>query len=243
MNVKEFKKNGWIKIENFLQPKQISNIKKQVENFLKKNYDKYESRHINFASNKKKLRDINSFHKLDDCKWINKFSKNKKIAQITKKLLNTNLFKLRQAEYFAKPKKIGLAAPDHQDNFFWNLNNSNAITIWIALTKSDYNNGGIHYYNSSHKYGILDHKKSFMKGTSQTIKNKNFLKKFIKVCPSLKKGDVLIHHSLIVHGSEENKSNFSRRGITFQFMLKNTKVDKQKKLEYEKKLFQQIKNR
>ena len=186
---------------------------------------------------------INSFHKLDDCGWIKKFSNNKKITQITKKLLNTNLFKLRQAVYFAKPKKTGLAAPEHQDNFFWNLSNGNAITVWIALTNSNHKNGGIYYFNSFHKYGILDHKKSFMKGTSQTIKSKNFLKKFLKVCPSLKRGDALIHHSLIVHGSKENKSNFSRRGITFQFMLKNTKINQRKKLEYEKKLFEQIKRR
>ena len=53
MNVSEFKKNGWIKIENFIQPNQIITIKRKVENFLKKNYIRYDSRHINFVSNNK----------------------------------------------------------------------------------------------------------------------------------------------------------------------------------------------
>lgn len=243
MNITNYQNNGWIKVEKFLQSHQIKEIKKQIKNFLEKNYERYEDRYINFVSYQKKLKDINSFHKLDDCVWIRKFSKNKKITEVVKKFLNTKSFKLRQAEYFAKPKHKGLAAPDHQDNFFWNLNNSNAITIWIALSKSDKKNGGIHYYNSSHKYGILKHEKSYMKGTSQTIKNKKFLKKFSKSCPSLKTGDALIHHSLIVHGSSKNKSNFSRKGVTFQFITKNAKIHIKKKRKYEKNLFEQIKKR
>ena len=82
-----------------------------------------------------------------------------------------------------------------------------------------------------------------MKGTSQTIKDRKFLKKFLKLYPSLKMGDALIHHSLIVHGSKENKSNNSRRGVTFQYITKKAKVNMNKKKKYEKKLFEQIKKR
>ncbi len=243
MNIDNYQKNGWIKIEKFIQYNQVKEIKKQIKNFLDKNYRKYENRHINFVNNEKKAKEINSFHKLDDCAWIRNFSKNKRMTEVVKKLLNTKSFKLRQAEYFAKPMRKGLAAPDHQDNFFWNLNDSNAITIWIALSKSNKKNGGIHYYNSSHNFGIFKHKKSYMKGTSQTIKDRKFLKKFLKLYPSLKMGDALIHHSLIVHGSKENKSNNSRRGVTFQYITKKAKVNMNKKKKYEKKLFEQIKKR
>ena len=243
MNIDTYQKNGWIKIRSFIKPYEIKEIRNKIDNFLKKKYDKYDARFINFVNNEKKPENINSFHKLDDCKWIRDFSQKKKLKTIVKKLLKTNFFKLRQAEYFAKPKKKGLSAPDHQDNFFWNLNDSNAITFWIALTDSNKKNGGIYYFNSSHNYGVLNHKKSYMKGTSQTVKDKKFLKKFSISCPSLKKGDALIHHSLIVHGSKKNKSNHSRKGITFQYIKNSAKIDLKKKIKYEKKLFEQIKKR
>tara|TARA_Y100000816_G_C26102670_1_gene584856 strand:- start:258 stop:989 length:732 start_codon:yes stop_codon:yes gene_type:complete len=243
MNINNYHKNGWVKIKNFIKSHQVIEFKKKINIFLEKKYHKYDDRFINFVNDEKKIENINSFHKLDDCKWIKNFSQNKKLKNIVKKLLKTNSFKLRQAEYFAKPKKKGLAAPDHQDNYFWNLDDSNAITVWIALTESNKKNGGVYYFNSSHNYGILKHKKSYMKGTSQTIKDKKFLKKFSISYPSLKKGDALVHHSLIVHGSKQNKSIYSRKGITFQYIKKNAKIDLKKKIKYEKKLFEQIRTR
>ena len=70
MNIDNYQKNGWIKIEKFIQYNQVKEIKKQIKNFLDKNYRKYENRHINFVNNEKKAKEINSFHKLDDCAWI-----------------------------------------------------------------------------------------------------------------------------------------------------------------------------
>ena len=90
---------------------------------------------------------------------------------------------LRASEYFAKPKKKGLPAPTHQDNFYWKVKNNKGLTMWIALCPSDYKNGGVYYYNGSHKKGVLPHKASLAKGTSQMIKNISSLKKFKKITP------------------------------------------------------------
>jgi phytanoyl-CoA hydroxylase len=241
--IENYNNKGWIKINKFISTSLVNKINYNLEKFLNKQLHKYDKRYINFVNNQKLFKYINSFHKLDDCKWIKNFSKKKKVIEIVKKLLNTKSIKLRQAEYFAKPKKKGLAAPIHQDNFFWNLNNSNALTIWIALSNSSKKNGGIYYFDTSHNYGLLPHKKSYMKGTSQKIKNIKLLKGLKKSFPNLKRGDALIHHSLIVHGSNSNKSNMSRRGVTLQFMTKKAKVDKLKAKNYEKNLLQQINSR
>ena len=41
----------------------------------------------------------------------------------------------------------------------------------------------------------------------------------------LKKGDIAIHDSLIIHGSKKNTSNQNRRGFTLQFKDKNSSYD------------------
>ena len=150
---------------------------------------------------------------------------------------------LRASELFAKPKKSGLRVPIHQDNYYWNVIGGNALTLWIALSPSIKENGALFYFNKSHKMGILEHKPSFSKGSSQTIKNKKILKRFKKIYPILKTGDALIHNCLIVHGSSRNRSNISRKGFTFQFKTKKSKYDYVKIKEYEKKLNYQIKLR
>ena len=89
----------------------------------------------------------------------------------------------------------------------------------------------------------MKHEPSFAKGSSQRIKNKNFLKKFKKVTPKLAKGDALIHNALIVHGSKKNISNLARKGITFQFVDKNAKIDLKNMKKYEEQLYKQLESR
>ena len=235
----EYNKNGWTVIRNFFSKKEIENYENKIQNFLTKKINSYSGRDINFVSNKKEIREINSFHKMHDLSWVRQFSKQKKILILIKKFLNSSP-ELRASELFFKPKKIGLPAPDHQDNFYWKVKNNNALTIWISLSRSDHKNGGIHYYNGSHKFGILRHKPSFAKGSSQKVHNRKFLKKFKKCTPKLNKGDILVHHVLVVHGSKKNLSNRSRKGWTLQFKDKNSVYDKKAIKLYEKNLYKQI---
>ena len=244
--LKNYSVKGWTKIPNFISNKEVSRVKIMISNFIKKKINESNkiSRHINFIESKKnaKYQNINSFHQLANSPWISKFAKKKKLLTIVEKFLG-NKPKYKASELFAKPAKKGLPSPVHQDNFYWGVKGSNALTIWIALDNTDKKNGGVFYYEGSHKFGILDHKPSFAKGSSQTVKNKIFLERFKKVCPSLKKGDALIHHCLIAHGSNQNKSRRNRKGWTLQYKDKNSKYDLKQIKKYEKSLKSQIKMR
>ncbi len=238
-----FKKKGWIVEKRIFNKSEINIIKSKINLFLEKNINKYSGRDINFFHKKKKVNEINSFHKMDDCKFIKKIAFSKKIYDISKKYLNSKKPDLRASELFAKPKFYGLAAPIHQDNFYWCVNDANAITIWIALDKSNKENGGVFYFDGSHLNGILDHTQSFSKGSSQKIKNENELAKYNKSYPSLEIGDCLIHHSLVAHGSARNKSSENRSGLTFQYKSENSFYHKNLIDKYEKSLSNQIKLR
>tara|TARA_A100001011_G_scaffold399855_2_gene510586 strand:+ start:244 stop:999 length:756 start_codon:yes stop_codon:yes gene_type:complete len=238
-----FKMHGWLRVKSFLNKNDTKSINNKINSFLKKNADKYTGRDINFVGNNKLISKINSFHKLHDLNFIKKFSRTKKISWNVKKLLGSKELELKASEYFAKPKKKGLYVPIHQDNFYWNIVDGNALTLWIALTKSEKKNGAVFYYDKSHKNGVFDHKPSYAKGSSQTIKNINQIKKFKKITPKLDVGDVIFHHSNIVHGSPSNKSPVSRKGFTLQLKDKNSKYDKKLIKKYEKSLLKQVKSR
>lgn len=238
--VEEYKEKGWIKIKNFFSEKEIFEIKNKVKKFINQNSKIYKGRHINYATNKKNSK-INSFHKLADSPWIKKISKNKKIKKIAETFLESKS-KFIQSELFAKPSKVGLASPFHQDNFYWCLKNGPSLTIWTALDKVSNRNGGVCYFEKSHKAGLQKHVPSFAKGSSQKVAYLNKLKKYKKIVPNLNSGDILLHDSLIVHGSKKNLSNKSRMGITFQFKSIKAKIDLKMKKYYENKLKEQVKN-
>ena len=236
--LKKYNDNGWVKIKNFLSKKNIIKINESLDKFINSKMRKYSGRDINFVEKK-----INSFHKMADSNFVKKnLSKNKNIKKIVEYFLQTK-GKFMASELFAKPAKYGLSVPAHQDNYYWCVKNSNALTIWIALDKVSKLNGGMCYYEKTHHLGLLKHEPSFAKGSSQKISDKNILKKFKKKIPNLLPGDALIHHSLILHGSEKNRSNLGRRGLTLQFRAKNTTIDKMLKRNYERQLEKQVKSR
>jgi phytanoyl-CoA hydroxylase len=232
---------GWVIYRKLFSLNEIKIINKIIKNFIKNRISltSKENRAINFTGKKKDIKNINSFHELANCKEIRNYAKKKKVLDIARLFLNTDP-EFRCCELFAKPAKKGLPSPDHQDNYYWAVKNSNALTMWVALNKSNKDNGCVHYYDGSHEYGILDHEPSFAKGSSQKISNINFLKKFKISYPELEPGDVLVHHSLVVHGSSKNTSKNDRGGWTIQFKDKNATYDLNQIKAYEKSLKNQI---
>ena len=232
--IKNFENKGYILIKNFYNKITARKIKINLKNFLEKN--KLNLKGVNLINKKSK---INSAHNLQKWQLLKKIQKDNKIKTIAKILLRGKV-KNFGAEVFAKPAKIGLSSPTHQDNFYWNVNNGKGVTVWIALDKSTKRNGAIFYYKKSHKVGLLNHKSSYAPGSSQELENKKILKQFKKFTPELNVGDILIHHCLVVHGSQKNLSNNDRAGLTLRYIAKSSKINKVQKDKYEKDLKKQI---
>jgi phytanoyl-CoA hydroxylase len=232
-NFINYKINGVIKIKNLFSKIEISLLKKKINLYIKNNKSKLKGKDINFINNQ-----VNSIHLFND-NFFRIFSNQKKIIDLSRFFLKEEP-KVRNIEYFAKPKKIGLASPMHQDNYYWNLKKPNAFTIWIAIDSANRHNGSIEYLVGSHKK-MFSHIASYAPGSSQKIKNIAMLKKkFRKKTFKLNPGDCLLHHSQIIHGSKKNISDYSRRGFTIQIMSKNSKVDVKKFNNYQESLKKQI---
>jgi len=240
--ITHYNDKGWAIYRNLFSLDEVNSVNLLINDYLKKKIKTVnkKSRAINFTdSNKISIENLNSFHELDQCEEIKRLAQQKKVTDVAELFLNSKP-EFRYCELFAKPAKVGLPSPDHQDNYYWAVKGSNALTLWIALEASKRNNGCVHYYDGSHKYGILKHEASFAKGSSQKVSDIKFLKKFNISHPELLPGDALVHHSLVVHGSSKNISKDSRKGWTIQFKDKNATYDLEQIKKYEKSLNQQI---
>jgi ectoine hydroxylase-related dioxygenase (phytanoyl-CoA dioxygenase family) len=237
--VDKYDKLGWIVLKNVFDTKSIKSFKHNIFSFLKNNHQKYEGRHVNYFGTKKAYKEISSFHRLQENNKIKKISISGLIPKIAKKFLKKKL-ELRASEIFIKKKGYGKATPIHQDAYYWNVKNNEGLTLWVALTASNKKNGSVFYYDKSHKHGVFDHTSSFVKGSSQKLLNKKKLKKFKKSIPNISKGDVVVHNSLVLHGSFKNMTPKKRIGWTFAYKPFNCPYDKKRTKKYERKLFSQI---
>ena len=72
---------GWVKIEGFLDEKEIKQAQKEIEKFVSQAKQELKGREINFVGDK-----INSIHKLEQSKWVNEMMQSKRILDLVDQL-------------------------------------------------------------------------------------------------------------------------------------------------------------
>ena len=238
--IKKFNKDGYVVLKSVFSSSKIQEYLKEIDKLSIKLINNYKSPFVNLTKDEK----VNTGHNLNIIfpnSSLMKISKNKTISNILKKLFNEKAV-VRNLEIFLKPPKTGMKAPFHQDNYYWNLKDKRAVNLWIALDKVDKNNGGLIYLKGSHNEGIIRHKMSKIKGTSQEIdKNKIRKLKYKKIYTKLSPGDCVMHHCEVVHGSNANNTNRNRRAIVISLKAYSSKINQENFQKYQLRLKRQIK--
>ncbi|MEO6094650.1 MAG: phytanoyl-CoA dioxygenase family protein [Fibrobacteria bacterium] len=91
----------------------------------------------------------------------------------------------------------------HQDLVYDDRRDISQIICWTSVTDSNPENGGLFVYPGSHMLGLMPHEKSdHYERDLKTIG----VDSEQAVPLSMEKGQILVIHPLLVHGSSENKS-------------------------------------
>ena len=238
----EFNQSGFVIIRKLFSAadiKKIISLIPEITNAMKN----YENRYIHFTKDGRPNTIHNIYDFVSKNHFVNKIGTKKKLIKILKNLLDGEV-NIRNVEFFLKPRKTGKDAPFHQDNYYWNIINGEAVNVWISCSKVNKKNGGLIYLSGSHKLGTIKHSLSYKAGSSQKIPDSIFikLKKIFRTqSPNLNPGDCIIHHCEIIHGSKKNNSNIDRQGLVVSFKKKKAKYNLQSIESYKKSLERNIK--
>lgn len=142
----------------------------------------------------------------------------------------------RLASMFNKPPRIGQGTPPHQDAHYWMLEPNEALTLWIAIDKSDDANGCVHYVPGSHQLALRPHEITKAFGFSRKISDYTKADEEKEVPVPIDPGDLIAHHCMTIHRTENNTSDRSRRAIGLVYHSKRAKVDQARRDAYTKKL-------
>lgn len=118
-------------------------------------------------------------------------------------------------QLFCKPAQHGGVVAWHQDYSYWTRTQPMAhLTCWIGLDDSTADNGCLQYIPGSHKWNLLP-----ITGLAgdmdaiQEVLNAEQWEQFQNpIAIELKAGEASFHHPLMVHGSNENRTDGPRRG-------------------------------
>jgi phytanoyl-CoA hydroxylase len=112
----------------------------------------------------------------------------------------------QEPEWFNKPPGTHSPTPPHQDNYYFNLEPPNVVTLWLALDPVDDDNGCLRYVAGSHRRGLRPHGRSNILGFSQGITDYGPDDSSREVPIHLQPGDVVAHHGATIHRAEPNRS-------------------------------------
>jgi non-haem Fe2+, alpha-ketoglutarate-dependent halogenase len=131
---------------------------------------------------------------------------------------------------FYKPPHDASYASWHQDSVYsgWHLTPS--VSAWIALTASDPANGCMRVIPGSHKQGLLEHDN--VQDPHMLNRRGERLRMDVDETQAidlvLRPGEMSLHHTNIVHGSNPNTSDGPRIGFIVRFVTnQSTNRDRQ----------------
>jgi len=130
---------------------------------------------------------------------------------------NIDIFR---AMFMNKPAGKGTILPWHQDRWTF-LKQDPQITIWTALDPATIQNGCVEIIPGTHKKLINpDHPSGFLEPDMITPYNPEQNKVYME----LEKGESVLLHNWLLHSSNINNSNISRRAFSVCYMDGDTKL-------------------
>lgn len=132
------------------------------------------------------------------------------------------------AHFFCKMPGDSRRVSFHQDASYWPLTPSKTVTVWLAIDDADMETGPMTVVPRSHLRGQIAFEKS-------EAEEQNVLGQTV-VDPQrygdepvpfvMKAGQISLHTDLLLHGSEPNRSDRRRCGLTMRFVPPEVRAHK-----------------
>lgn len=223
----EFRIKGFVAVRGVLDLGTVGEIRRDLMQLLETAPELFSGREINRTVDGL----VNSLHNLSSFSWSRFLLDHDLVRKFAAALLNDEPDDFG-SELFAKPSGTGVPVPEHQDDFYWCIDDGNALTMWFALARSDDQSGAVFYYPGSHRLGLRQHQPSGVPGSSQRIVDWSGIDRTQKELVVLEPGDCVIHHARTVHGSGPNSAGYHRLGLTVRFKGARSPIDSDRREKY-----------
>lgn len=122
------------------------------------------------------------------------------------------------SQVFCKPPRGGGPKPIHQDNYYFDPSDRDAmVTVWVALEDATVDNGCLFYGNRSHWEAVLPHYAPEDQPFNLQVSEKLASRYPMNPAP-IRQGGVSLHHGNTLHRSSRNTSAHSRSAVAFHFL-------------------------
>ena len=219
--LEEFNKNGFLLLKNFLDEKKCEEILEKAYEHLNKKQAPIESEqeYMNLNEETITVRRLRQVYDREEV--FQEWMKNEKIRPILKQILNDTpiLTLAHHNSIMTKMPKDSTRTFWHQDRRYWNFENDDLVSVWLALDNEYLENGLLEFIPGSHKMSFdknrFDEASNFL---DENKENQELIK--TKIHTNLDKGDVVLFHCKTLHHASKNNTNKPK--ISFVYTVRAT---------------------
>ena len=108
----------------------------------------------------------------------------------------------------------------HQDLTYWGLDPADVVSAWIAFSPSTEESGAMRVVPGSHKMAVAEHRDTFepdnllSRGQEIALEIEDSQAVTVELMP----GEMSLHHVKLVHGSQPNRSDDRRIGLSVHYI-------------------------
>lgn len=219
--IEEFRTKGHTLIRSVLQPREVSAYRQVINEAAYK-----------FNTEKRKLEERDTYGKaflqimnlweFDD--EMKKFTLAKRFAKIAADLLGVENVRIYHDQALYKEPGGGFT-PWHQDQYYWPLNTTNTVTMWMPLIDITEEMGMLTFASKSHQSGFVEN--VAISDESEAVLEKHISDKGFDIsrAKAMQAGDATWHYGWTLHNAPGNKSkDITREVMTIIFFADGARI-------------------
>jgi non-heme Fe2+,alpha-ketoglutarate-dependent halogenase len=170
-------------------------------------------------------KDIREWH--ETSRWLFDIAMNPSILDLVEGIIGSDFY-MWASNFFVKEPHTRETVGWHQDAYYWPMTPNNSVTVWLAFTDVDVENGALQIVPGSHTAGVIQHQRHNPDETDSVISLELETGSFqadtaVSLC--LRAGQISMHDDRAVHGSPANPSDRRRAGLTVRYSGTNVQND------------------
>ena len=164
-----------------------------------------------------------SFKRIDNLhlffNWAYRLATNSALVDAVESILGSDIL-IYATLIFSKPPRDSSYVSWHQDSAYSNLHLTPSVSAWIALGVSNADSGCVRAIPGSHKLGALKHGNDYSEANllqrGECVDFEVYESRAVDVV--LQPGELSLHQSNVIHGSNPNRMNEPRTGFIVRFV-------------------------
>lgn len=222
--VNKFNEDGFLIIKNFAKKDLCDKILEKAKIHLNKKQAPIESEQEYMQLNDEKIT-VRRLRQVYDREEIFKeWMTNLEIRPMLKQVLNDTpvLTLAHHNSIMTKLPHESTRTFWHQDRRYWNFENDDLVSVWLALDEEFLDNGLLEFIPGTHK---INFEKSSFDEDSNFVDENEYNQGIIRnrVHQNLEKGDIVLFHCKTLHHASKNNTNKAKISFVYTVRAKSNK--------------------